>query len=270
MFYDSIVLFSVNYDFKFVELIIEILPISCFIIAKNEEDRIGKAILSVKDFVEEIIVIDSGSKDDTEMIVTNLNASFIFNEWQGFGPQKRFGEDQCKNDWVLNIDADEYLSNEIKKEIYRIFNNQHNYNFFSMKVTPIYPNWKKPRIFSASHQCVRLYNKKFGRFSNSAVHDSVETNNSKIYFLKNHIYHDSVRSFSHLIEKERNYILLQSKTIKNRNKVILFLRIFFELPLAFIKYYIIRRHFTGAITGLLTSLILSYFRWKRIIYLFRN
>ena len=93
-----------------MELIIEILPISCFIIAKNEEDRIGKAILSVKDFVEEIIVIDSGSKDDTEMIVTNLNASIIFNEWQGFGPQKRFGEDQCKNDWVLNIDADEYLS----------------------------------------------------------------------------------------------------------------------------------------------------------------
>ena len=163
MFYDSIVLFSVNYDFKFVELIIEILPISCFIIAKNEEDRIGKAILSVKDLVEEIIVIDSGSKDDTEMIVTNLNASFIFNEWQGFGPQKRFGEDQCKNDWVLNIDADEYLSNEIKKEIYKIFNNQHNYNFFSMKITPIYPNWKKPRILSASHQCVRLYNKKFGK-----------------------------------------------------------------------------------------------------------
>ena len=139
-----------------------------------------------------------------------------------------------------------------------------------MKITPIYPNWKKPRILSASHQCVRLYNKKFGRFSSSAVHDSVETNNSKIFFLKNHVYHDSVRSFSHLIEKERNYILLQSKTIKNRNKVILFLRIFFELPLAFIKYYIIRRHFTGAITGLLTSLILSYFRWKRIIYLFRN
>ena len=51
-----------------MELIIEILPISCFIIAKNEEDRIGKAILSVKDFVEEIIVIDSGSKDDTETV----------------------------------------------------------------------------------------------------------------------------------------------------------------------------------------------------------
>ena len=246
------------------------LPISCFIIAKNEEDRIGNAISSVKDIVEEIIVIDSGSTDGTEDIVKDHNASFIFNEWEGFGPQKRFGEDQCKNDWLLNIDADEYLTDEIKDEIIKIFNDQNHYNFFSMKVTPIYPNWKRPRLFSASHQCVRLYNKKFGRFSNSAVHDSVEINNSKIFYLKNHIYHNSVRSFDHLIKKERSYILLQSKNLKNKNKIILFLRIIFEFPLAFIKYYIIRRHFTGAITGLLTALILAYFRWKRVIFLFKN
>jgi hypothetical protein len=50
----------------------------------------------------------------------------------------------------------------------------------------------------------------------------------------------------------------------------LFLRIIFEFPIAFIKYYIIRRHFTGAITGLLTALILAYFRWKRVIFLFKN
>ena len=163
---------------------IKTLPISCFIIAKNEEDRIGKAISSVKDIVEEIIVVDSGSVDKTENVVKDHNASFIFNEWEGFGPQKRFGEEQCKNDWLLNIDADEYLTDEIKDEIIQIFNDQNHYNFFSMKVTPIYPNWKRPRLFSASHQCVRLYNKKFGRFSNSAVHDSVETNNSKIFILK--------------------------------------------------------------------------------------
>ena len=247
------------------------LPISCFIIAQDEADRIANTIESVIDIVDEVIVIDSGSTDGTQDLARQLGCKVFFNKWKGYGPQKRFGEDCAKNEWLLNLDADEYLSDQIKSEILQIFDDNNNqYNFFSMKVTPIYPNWKRPRIFSASHECVRLYNKRFGRFSNSPVHDSVETNNSKIFYFKNHVYHNSVRSFKHLIEKEESYIQLQSKTLKDKNKIFLFLRIFVELPLAFIKYYFIRRHFTGALTGLVTSLILAYYRWKRVIVLFKS
>ena len=247
------------------------LPISCFIIAQDESDRITNTIKSVIDFVDEVIVIDSGSTDGTQDIAKQLGCKVFFNTWNGYGPQKRFGEDCTRNEWLLNLDADEYLSDEIKSEILQTFdNNNDDYNFFSMKVTPIYPNWKRPRLFSASHQCVRLYNKRFGRFSNSPVHDSVQTNNSKVFYFKNHIYHNSVRSFKHLIEKEESYIQLQSKTLNDKNKIFLFLRIFIEFPLAFIKYYFIRRHFTGALTGLITALILAYYRWKRVVILFKN
>tara|TARA_Y100000766_G_scaffold20004_1_gene13989 strand:- start:219 stop:974 length:756 start_codon:yes stop_codon:yes gene_type:complete len=247
------------------------LPISCFVIAQDEADRITNTIESVIDFVDEVIVIDSGSTDGTQELAKQLGCKVFFNAWSGYGPQKRFGEDCARNEWLLNLDADEYLSDEIKSEILQTFdNNNDNYNFFSMKVTPIYPNWKRPRLFSASHQCVRLYNKRFGRFSNSPVHDSVQTNNSKVFYFKNHIYHNSVRSFKHLIEKEKSYIQLQSKTLKNKNKIFLFFRIFVEFPLAFIKYYIIRRHFTGALTGLITAIILAYYRWKRVIVLLKN
>ena len=241
------------------------LPISCFIIAQNEADRIDKTIQSVKDLVDEIIVIDSGSTDGTQKISEEMGCKVLFNEWRGFGPQKRFGEDCARNKWLLNLDADEYLTTELQNEIRELFLNNVKESFYSMRVVPIYPNWSKPRLFSAHHLCVRLYNIEFGRFSESKVHDSVETGSKKIIALKNPVFHKSVRSFKHLIEKEDNYIKMQASSLKKSNKLMLLLRLFTEFPLAFLKYYIIRRHFTGFLTGFSTAIILAYFRWKRII-----
>ena len=145
----------------------EKLPISCFIIALNEADRIDKTIKSVKDLVDEVIVIDSGSNDGTQKLAEDLGCKVFYNEWNGFGPQKRFGEECSKNKWLLNLDADEYLSHEISNEIRDLFRANLEANFFSMRVIPIYPNWTKPRFLSAYHLCVRLYNIDYGRFHNS-------------------------------------------------------------------------------------------------------
>ncbi|MEP2437055.1 MAG: glycosyltransferase, partial [Roseibium sp.] len=79
------------------------LPISVFIIAKDEADRIGRTITSVRDWVDEVIVIDSGSSDGTVAVAEQLGARVLENAWPGYGPQKRFGEDQCRNDWLLNL-----------------------------------------------------------------------------------------------------------------------------------------------------------------------
>src|SRR5256885_10385490 len=97
------------------------LPISAFIIAKNEADRIGRAILSVRDWVDEVIVIDSGSADDTVKVAESLGARTTFNAWRGFGPQKVFGESLCRNRWLLNLDADEELTQAGAEEIRALF-----------------------------------------------------------------------------------------------------------------------------------------------------
>ena len=105
------------------------LPISCFIIAKNEADRIAQTIESVEGLVDEIIVIDSGSTDGTQDLVKELGCKLYYNKWHGFGPQKRFGEDKARNKWLLNLDADEYLSNELKAEIRDLFSKKLKSNF---------------------------------------------------------------------------------------------------------------------------------------------
>ncbi len=96
-------------------------PISVFIITKNEGDRIGQVIKAASQIASEILVIDSGSSDDTCKIALKLGASVLFNEWKGYGPQKIFAESRCKNKWILNIDADEELSPELCDEIKEIF-----------------------------------------------------------------------------------------------------------------------------------------------------
>ena len=58
------------------------------------------------DWVDEVIVVEAGSSDDTVEVAKGAGAKVIHNEWEGFGQQKRFAEDQCRNTWVLNLDAD--------------------------------------------------------------------------------------------------------------------------------------------------------------------
>ena len=93
------------------------LPISCYIRTLNEERLIGEVISSAKKICSEIIIIDSLSIDKTKSISLSLGAKVHEQPWLGNGHQKRIGEDKSKNDWVLDIDADEIVSDEMASEI---------------------------------------------------------------------------------------------------------------------------------------------------------
>ena len=97
------------------------LPISVFIITKNEEERLVAALESVKDLADEIIIVDSGSTDHTLELAKKYTKKIKYKKWEGFGQQKSYAESLCKNDWILNIDADERLSPKLQEEIKEIF-----------------------------------------------------------------------------------------------------------------------------------------------------
>ena len=79
--------------------------ISVFVIALNEADRIGATLDAARKVTDDLIVIDSGSTDGTQDVARAHGARVIHHDWPGYGRQKRFGEDQCRHDWVLNLDA---------------------------------------------------------------------------------------------------------------------------------------------------------------------
>jgi len=248
--------------------------ISAFIITKNEAMRVAKAINSLKKIVEEIIVVDSGSTDDTVVIARNLGAKVIFNEWGGYVKQKTFGENLCKNDWILNIDADEELSQELQDEIEFIFssNHQDKYLAYKTKIVILHRNDVKARHFAPYNECIRLYNRQYGSFANNintTTQDSVLFNptinsEGKIYNLNGIIYHRSGISIEQLVTKANFYSSEQAKDLLSLGRNPSKIRIFTEIFSYFFKTFVIRRYFVFGFDGFVDSMLFAFSRFIRL------
>ncbi|MDX2083620.1 MAG: glycosyltransferase family 2 protein [Rickettsiales bacterium] len=248
--------------------------LSVFIITKNEADRIEKIIKALRnissDILDEILVIDSGSTDKTCEIAANAGAKVIFNQWQGFGAQKIFGENQCRNQWILNIDADEEISPELALEITTLFKKNLLKNFYAFRIRIVnkFRFEERPKKLAYYYNQLRLYHKDFAGFKNSSIHDSVElreNDSQKIGQLKAIIYHQSFRSFEHWIEKINYYSSLQASDSFKKGKNVSLLKIFSIPALAFLKAYILRRYFIYGFDGLIYSYLFAFSRFVKAI-----
>lgn len=241
------------------------LPISVFIIAKDEEDRIPLSIKSVISWVDEVIVIDSGSSDDTVKVSENLGAKVLFRKWQGYGPQKVYGESICTNDWILNIDADEEISDSLKNEIIDIYKDGFKFNAYKLKIKMVMRFASKPGIFAPMHNRVRLYNKNFAGFKDSTVHDSVVVKDGeKIGQLKGDVNHRSFRSYKHAIEKINRYSTMQAEDMIKRGKIPSPFRILLEPLFAFLKGYFLKRYIFLGMDGFIEACIYTFARVIRL------
>ena len=243
------------------------LPISVFIIAKNEADRIATTINSVKDWVDEVVVIDSGSNDDTVSVVTFLGAKILYNEWEGYGLQKRCGEDECKNNWLLNLDADEEISVELAQEIQALFTTgEPPLAGYIIKVRDLLPNEKKFALLAHTNHCLRLYNRDNGRFSDSPVHDSVIMQMGEVVGKLNApMRHRSFRNISHAIEKMNSYTSAQATNLQAKNGLAFaHIRLLFEFPVSFFKAYILRLYILRGVRGFVYANIYAFSRTMRL------
>ena len=241
-------------------------PISVYIVAKNEADRIGRAIRSVVDWVDEVIVIDSGSEDETVLIASEAGARVLYHPWPGYGPQKRFGEDQCRNEWLFNLDADEEVSPDIAAEIQSYFREQTpDCVAFQMRVTDMLPGERRPKWFAYSYEIMRLYDRRQGRCSNHAYKDRVEMPSGTVQQLKGRIWHHSFRNWESTVAKLNFYTSQVAEERVHRKMRLLPLRLFTEFPLQFLKCYLGRRFFLRGSMGLAMSITVAYLNLLRLL-----
>lgn len=242
------------------------LPLSIFIITRNEADRIGATIAAVASLSDDIVVVDSGSDDATVAIAEAAGARVLHNTWPGYGQQKRFAEDLCRHDWRLNLDADEVVPPDLAAEISALMaGTGPQAGAYEIRIAEIFPGEAKPHRFAYALAPVRLYRRDTGRYSASPVHDRVElAPGTTVKRLKGTIHHFSVRSLGDQLMKLNAYADAQAADLDARGETISAWRLAVEFPANFIKAWIGRRHALRGVYGFLTAMNYAFYRYLRV------
>jgi len=247
------------------------LDISAIIITKNEEEKIGDCLESIK-WIDEVIVVDDESSDNTVEICKRYKNVKVYQHRMesGFGSQKNYALEKASGKWILSIDADERVSPELKKEILdRVGKEEFDGYYFRMKYLA-FGKW----VLDYKPLNLRLFKKDKGKFNNKMVHEKVILN-GKIGEMINPILH-----FSNLYKDIKSYLLKQNKYtsytaedlyLSGRRITICNFPIFFiVVPIfVFVKKFILfgyKYGFCGFLLSVLTgyNYFLSYVKlWKR-------
>jgi glycosyltransferase involved in cell wall biosynthesis len=229
--------------------------LSIVIITKNEEKFIFDALKSAV-FADEVVILDSGSEDQTCNIAKKIGARVEQQAWLGFGAQKNKAVELADNDWVFVLDADERITPELRDEIISTLKNPQfdGYriarlnNFFGkyIKTCGLYPDYS-----------IRLFNKNKGKFNDVAVHESVQIN-GRVLSLKNHMIHLAYETIDEFKVKQKRYASLSHKK-RNRLKALI------SPVWTFFKLYFIKLGFLDGWRGFtIAKLYAQYTFWKYI------
>lgn len=152
--------------------------LSVILITKNEATHIRRCLQSIA-WADEIIVLDSGSTDNTKEIVREFTPHVYETDWPGYGPQKNRALAKATHPWVLSIDADEELTPELCEEIQSLLKNSPPLDSYAIRRQSLFcGRWIRHGDWR-SDWVIRLWRKECGQFENRLVHEKLEIEGSR-------------------------------------------------------------------------------------------
>lgn len=239
--------------------------ISGLVITYNEEKNIAKCIDALFEVCDEVIIIDSYSTDTTTQIAKNKGAKVILQNFLGDGLQRSFGIPYCKNDWILNLDADEFLDLDAISFINSKTFLSENYDAYSMRVKNFLQNKLLDFAGWYPDYKTRFFNKKTAGPSSDKVHQKIIATNLKK--INVHILHYGSHSFYQIISKKNQYAQWNAELLySNARRVSAFKPILNGL-VAFVRCYFFKKGIFNGIDGLTLSLTQGYFSYIKYVNL---
>ena len=247
------------------------IPLTCYIRTLNEAARIGAVIHQVKNLGAEIIVIDSNSTDATRQIAKDAGATVIVKNWAGQGLQKRYGEEAASHDWVLDLDADEIISQELLEQIQALFKDgEPAPAIYSLKLVTV-PPVPKGEVWTNCNLAWRnkLYPKSLIRMPAHAVWDQFKVPKEiKPIKLSGALEHYSFPDIAYQMGKMNSYSSDSARESKLKSKGLLQLRILFGFPIYFAKKLLLAKMYRGGIYGFACAAIIASSRWLKDVKMY--
>lgn len=222
--------------------------LSVVIIAKNEASVVAECLDSVAGLADEIVVLDSGSTDDTREICVGHGARVIETDWPGFGLQKQRAVQAAGNDWVLCLDADERVTPELSASIkaaldgpafsaYR-FARRNRFLGRYLRHGEGYPDWS-----------LRLFDRRVAQWSSDVVHEKV-VYAGPVGQLEGDLLHDSAETLEGYLAKQNRYTSLAADAADLRRRPVSAVRMALSPLVRFVKFYLLRGGFRDGLPGL--------------------
>jgi glycosyltransferase involved in cell wall biosynthesis len=227
------------------------------VITRDEAANIEGCLASVA-WADEVVVVDSGSTDETVGIARRHATRVEVRPWPGYGAQRNYAASIASHDWILSIDADERVPPELAAEIQALLASEPERRGYRMpRVTWYLGRWMRGTDWYPDYQ-LRLYDRRAGQWNDRRVHESI-TLHGEPGLLHHDLQHFGYRDISHHLSTIDRYTTLAAEQWAEDGRRASLAGVILHPPFAFLRNYVLKRGFTQGAAGFVVSVLNSYY-----------
>jgi len=229
--------------------------LSAVLITKNEASNLPRCLDSLRGVADEIIVVDSGSTDETIEIARRFTDRILTQDWLGYGRQKQFAVEQATADWVFSIDADEEVSPELAAELQQLDDGVAGY-YIPRRVRYL-GKWLSHGVWNPD-LILRVFRRDRGRFTTDRVHESVRVD-GPTRRLHGVLRHYSYRDLAHHAQKMNEMSSLAAQQMAERGRRAGWMQLTVAPAWEFARGYLFKRGFADGVPGLVAAAMHAHY-----------
>ena len=238
--------------------------ISATIITLDEEANLGRCLESLRGVADEVVVLDSGSKDRTGEIARAAGAAFIHQPWLGYGPQKNAATDRAAHDWILSLDADEALSDELRASLLALKAREPAADAYEVNRL----NWYCGRFLRHSgwypDRKIRLWRRGAARWSDATIHETVEAApDTRVARLRGDLLHYTCHTREQHLRTIETFTTLSAEALAREGRDVGAWRQLASPAAHFLRAYVLKLGFLDGVQGFHACRLSAYATWLK-------